>query len=598
MHQINWEDRYNHQVFKEEADILLSTIKDCSNIDIARERLVKKIREVVEDLFDSHPKPSAHELIRIRDCSHALLDVLNKRSDALTGFSVTQVFLDIASGTPRSDLEPGFYAELIEWLRGLKGEARFQYIHFEESHHDLTGREAAIQRSIELDGFWAAAQSKMSQYSNGLTEEMTAAREMKKQKILEVLGATEEDWQNWRWHIRNVLLDSKSFERLTPLSSEEKTNIDLALKHNLVFGATPYHASLMEDDIDGTTNAIRMQVIPPRDYIDHMIKYRSDEQHSCDFMLESDTSPVDLITRRYPGIVIFKPFNACPQYCVYCQRNWEIVDTLSPKAYAGNDKIEAAIKWIEEHPAICEVLITGGDPLMLSDDKLENIIGRITKIPHIDMIRIGTRATVTIPMRITEEFAEMLGEFRQIGKLEIALVTHIEHPSEITLDTAIAVDRLKRQGISVYNQQVFTFYVSRRFETALLRLLLRRIGVDPYYTFMPKGKEETNSYRIPLARMLQEQKEEARLIPGLRRTDEAVYNVPGLGKNYIRAKQHRDLLTVLPNGSRMYEFHPWEKNMANYKTHITTDICILDYLSRLKDIGVNPDDYASIWFYF
>jgi lysine 2,3-aminomutase len=97
---------------------------------------------------------------------------------------------------------------------------------------------------------------------------------------------------------------------------------------------------------------------------------------------------------------------------------------------------------------------------------------------------------------------------------------------------------------------------------------------------------------------MQEQKEEARLVPGTRRTDEAVFNVPGMGKNYLRARQHRDLITVLPDGARVYEFHPWEKNLVEYEPHLANDVPILDYLARLAEIGENPDDYNSIWYYF
>jgi lysine 2,3-aminomutase len=201
-------------------------------------------------------------------------------------------------------------------------------------------------------------------------------------------------------------------------------------------------------------------------------------------------------------------------------------------------------------------------------------------------------------MRIDNDLARLLGSYRELGRREIAVVTHVEHPYELTLDTARAVDRLRRQGIAVYNQQVYTFFVSRRFESALLRVLLRRIGIDPYYTFAPKGKEETASYRVPVARMLQEQKEEARLMPGTRRTDEAVYNVPGLGKNYLRALQHRDLISVLPDGSRAYEFHPWEKNVVEQDTYVGIDVPILQYLLRLQEIGEDPADYQSIWYYF
>jgi lysine 2,3-aminomutase len=178
------------------------------------------------------------------------------------------------------------------------------------------------------------------------------------------------------------------------------------------------------------------------------------------------------------------------------------------------------------------------------------------------------------------------------------VVTHVEHPYELTLDTARRSTGCAAQGIAVYNQQVYTFFVSRRFESALLRMLLRRIGIDPYYTFAPKGKEETASYRVPVARMLQEQKEEARLMPGTRRTDETVYNVPGLGKNYLRALQHRDLISVLPDGARVYEFHPWEKNVVgagHLRRHRRADPAVP---AAAAGIGEDPADYRSIWYYF
>lgn len=97
---------------------------------------------------------------------------------------------------------------------------------------------------------------------------------------------------------------------------------------------------------------------------------------------------------------------------------------------------------------------------------------------------------------------------------------------------------------------------------------------------------------------MQEQQEEARLLPGLCRTDEAVYNVPGLGKNHLRALQHRDLISILPDGRRVYEFHPWEKKIGERQGYVGTDVSILEYLERLAASGEDPADYASIWYYF
>jgi len=201
-------------------------------------------------------------------------------------------------------------------------------------------------------------------------------------------------------------------------------------------------------------------------------------------------------------------------------------------------------------------------------------------------------------MRITSDLASMLGSFREPGRRDICLVTHVEHVSEVTPEFVTAVDRLRRQGLAVYNQLVFTFHVSRRFEAAALRRLLRTCGVEPYYTFAPKGKEETLDYRVPIARILQEQQEEARLLPGMRRTDAPVFNVPGLGKNHLRAAQNRDVVSILPDGSRVYEFHPWEKNIVERDSYISQDVPLLTYIDRLAAIGEDPGEYSSIWYYY
>jgi lysine 2,3-aminomutase len=397
----------------------------------------------------------------------------------------------------------------------------------------------------------------------------------------------------------SVITDPEVLGHAVPLRPEELAAARAARDAGLPFGVTPYYASLMDEDPGaGRDRAVRAQVLPPESYVRLMAERRADPGCSLDFMREGDTSPVDLITRRYPAIAILKPFNTCPQICVYCQRNWEIREAMAPAALAPAEKIAEACRWLEERPAIREVLVTGGDPLAMEDELVEAVLGRLAGIVHLDLIRVGTRVPVTVPMRITERLADFLGSLRRPGRREVCLVTHVQHPYEITPELVAAVDRLRRRGVGVYNQLVYTFHVSRRFEAARLRLLLRRSGIDPYYTFVPKGKEETGDYRVPLARLLQEQKEEARLLPGTRRTDEAVYNVPGLGKTYLRAFQHRDLLAIMPDGSRVYEFHPWEKNISPRRTYVGQDVPVLEYLERLEAAGEEPADYSSIWYYF
>jgi len=156
-----------------------------------------------------------------------------------------------------------------------------------------------------------------------------------------------------------------------------------------------------------------------------------------------------------------------------------------------------------------------------------------------------------------------------------------------------AVQRFRLFGVEVYNQMVFTYYNSKKFEAATLRQQLRLIVVTPYYTFNTKGKEETDDYRVPIARLLQEQQEEARLFPGTVRTDEIVFNVPRLGKNYLRAGQNRDMIAILLDGRRVYEFHPWEKRMALMDTYVYTDVSIHDYLKRLQQDGEEIKESGS-----
>ena len=178
------------------------------------------------------------------------------------------------------------------------------------------------------------------------------------------------------------------------------------------------------------------------------------------------------------------------------------------------------------------------------------------------------------------------------------MITHVEHPYEITPQAMEAVQKFRRYGMEVYNQLVYTFYNSRKFEAAFLRHKLRLIGITPYYTFNTKGKEETDDYRVPIARLLQEQKEEARLMPGPVRTDEVVFNVPGLGKNYMRAIQHHDVISILPDGRRVYEFHPWEKKLSLVDTYVYTDVSIYKYLKKLREAGEDTSYYKTIWYYY
>lgn len=593
--------RFNAKYLKDSTPEIFELAGKSQSLDELRQSISQLAHRMEYETFDDYDSFAEGSIIRVRDCARVLNRILTRRSEDLAHFSVVKAIRDIALSKPRSDLTPAFYADLRYIFLGLQGKGPGRALtdmHLTPSNR--YGREAATERSKQLDELSEDVKSELSKFSTGLSEESIARRKIRRDRILGTLNASTGDWNDWNWQVDNILRDADTIGSLLEMSAKEKEAINNVTESNLPFGITPYYLSLMDDDTDsGRDKAIRAQVIPPATYLDQMVSTNNEGKSCLDFMRENDTSPVNLITRRYPEICIFKPFNTCPQICVYCQRNWEIEDAMEPDALASDAEIETALKWIEEHPAIHEVLITGGDPLAMSDKNVERIIDGVARIPTIERIRIGSRTLVTVPMRMTDKLVDLLAQYRIPGKRQVALVTHIQHPYELTPDTTVAVEKLLTRGIPVYNQLVYTFFVSRRFEAAFLRRMLALVGIEPYYTFNAKGKNETVDYRVPIARLQQEQKEEARLLPGLSRTDEAVFNVPGLGKSYLRARQHRDLISILPTGARLYEFHPWEKNISRTgSTYVCEDVPILDYLQRLDEIGEDISKYGTIWYYF
>ncbi|MBW2368070.1 MAG: KamA family radical SAM protein [Deltaproteobacteria bacterium] len=572
-------------------------------IDTKREAIRRFLSDLLFATFNDDRTIPPLEWVLTRDAITVFRNILSMRSERLARFSLVKYLNDILNNPPNSDTptpraSSDFFAEFEHLIKGITGQTGV-YPDKIPAYFKYEGARASKLRSADLSRMARVSDKFSSRYACGLDNKIVRKRSVNKSRILKYFNATDLEWKKWAWHTRNIIRDADTLSALVKLTDEEYKAVALAKENKIPFGVTPYYASLMDYDSTSLRDvAVRAQVIPPLNYIEKLIEKKACSEKSLDFMLERDTSPIEGITRRYPKIVILKPIMTCPQICVYCQRNWEIEDVYSQTAVLTKEKLDKALAWIEATPEINEVLITGGDPLLLSNAKMENLLFRLSRIKHVERIRIGTRTPVTIPQRITDSLVRDITHFHHPGKREILIITHFEHPYEITPQSMAAIQKFRRYGIEVYNQLVYTFYNSRKFEASLLRHKLRMIGVTPYYTFNTKGKEETDDYRVPIARLLQEQQEEARLQPGSVRTDEIVFNVPGLGKNYLRAKQHHDVISILPNGRRVYEFHPWEKKLTLADTYIYTDVSIYSYLKRLKSIGENLPDYRTIWYYY
>ncbi len=586
---------------------LYKILKSAKDLEDARDKVYSYLEKAEREIFRIENDFHILEKATVRECIRVFKSIIGPVNEYRTEVSALDCLWKLANDRKKSlkfDVSVGFLMEFINLFRGVSGKSN---IYFESREVKkgipdflkLEGREASEKRTEILDEIGSTVQMYFKKYPSGLDDDVVSWRNDNKTRIIKYFKASDSDWDDYQWHLRNVIRDAKPLLDLIELTSEQQNAIKKAVKNRIPFGITPYYLSLMDKNLAiGYDHAVRGQVIPPPEYVDMMVEFRKDRDMIFDFMGEHDTSPVDLVTRRYPGIAILKPFNTCSQICVYCQRNWEIDEVLDPKALPSRKKLNEALAWFDDHKSVGDILITGGDPGIMKSSQLKYIFEELSKKSHIYRIRLGSRTPVVLPMRWNDDLIQTLSGFVEPGKREIAIVTHFEHPYEITPQSMETVQRIRRAGMSVYNQEVFTLDNSRRFETAKLRRDLRTIGVDPYYTFNMKGKEETKRYMVPIARILQERKEEARLLPGLDRTDEPVFNVPKLGKNHLRAWQDHRVVMILPNGSRVYEFHPWEKNIKPIPPYNYVDVPIYDYLEELAAKGENIRDYHTIWFYY
>jgi lysine 2,3-aminomutase len=604
--------------FSVQAERLLETIWDASpelhdilrtapNLEDARDGVYSYLEKLDRWVFDLHNSLHVLENAIVRDSVRVFRSIIGPINEKRTKVSALDCLWKLASER-RSELQwsisVGFLTEILHLFQAISGSSGIYELGkgAERSIPEflqLSGREAATKRTEQLDIMADKMEERLKRFPSGLNKTIQEKRKKNKTRILHKLGASQEQWNDYRWHLENVFKTAEPICELIEMSRDREQAVHKAVEAKLGIGISPYYMSLIDPERhSGLDHALRAQVIPYSAYVESMIDQADERKTAFDFMGEQDTSPEELITRRYPRICILKPYNTCAQICVYCQRNWEIDECMAPDSRAPRRVLDKALKWISKHPSIGEVLVTGGDPAVLPDEHIEYLLENLSKMDHIYRIRLGTRTPVVLPMRWTKSLTSLLGKYHRPGKREICVVTHFAHSYEITPEAMKAVQRIRRQGIGVYNQQVYTLENSRRFETVKLRRDLRRIGVDPYYTFNMKGKDETSRLMVPIARILQERKEEARLLPGLDRTDEPVFNVPRLGKNHLRAFQDHRLVMIRPDGSRIYEFHPWEKNLVPMPPYNYTDVPIYNYLEELAARGEDIREYQTIWYYY
>ncbi|MDX9720980.1 MAG: lysine 2,3-aminomutase [Myxococcota bacterium] len=292
------------------------------------------------------------------------------------------------------------------------------------------------------------------------------------------------EWHDWRWQLRNSVRSIDEVERLLGIRFEAKKRAKLELTlRRFPLAITPHYLSLVARDQalvntgeSGYTLAklwydpVFRQAFPST----AELEVRADE-HSDPLAEESD-SPVPLLTHRYPDRVLFHVSHQCAMYCRHCTRKRKVGD---PRRAPAKDEYAAAFEYIRRNPEVRDVLVSGGDPLMLSDARLESILKELRSIPHVEVIRIGTRVPVVLPQRVTPELVAMLRRYHPLW-----INTHFNHSQEICPDSERAVAMLADAGIPLGNQSVLLAGVNdcvrvmRRLVQDLVRMRIR-----PYYLY-------------------------------------------------------------------------------------------------------------------
>jgi lysine 2,3-aminomutase len=344
--------------------------------------------------------------------------------------------------------------------------------------------------------------------------------------------ATAAEWCDWRWQLRHRVRTLGELERIVRLSGDERTAIERH-RGSLPVSITPYYIGLI--DPDDASQPLRRTMVPVTD------EYLRSAGEAEDPLGEDRDSPVPGLVHRYPDRVLFLVANSCAANCRYCTRS-RMVDNPERNTFSQG-QWERCIEYIEAHREVRDVLLSGGDPLTLADDRLDWLLGRLRRIPHVELIRIGTKVPVVLPQRVGPALTRVLRRYHPLW-----MSIHFTHPAELTPETREACGRLADAGIPLGSQSVLLAGINDDVDTmrALVHgLLMAR--VKPYYLYQCDPITGSSHFRTPVSKGIE-------IIQGLRghTTGYAVPNYvidapDGGGKvpllpDYVAGREGDDLL--------------------------------------------------------
>ncbi len=276
-----------------------------------------------------------------------------------------------------------------------------------------------------------------------------------------------EEWNDPRWQLKNSVRDAEGLGRVINLTEQEKADIEEALKHSR-FQATPYFLSLIDEN--NPECPIRMQCMPT------ICELEPGLGDLIDPLAEDADSPVPRLVHRYPDRVLFLVSELCSMYCRFCTRRRLVIDRTTSQLASEHD---LAIEYISKHREVRDVIISGGDALMLPLASLERIIQKLRAIPHVEIIRVASRFPAVMPMGVTDEVVNMLKKYQPIY-----FMTHFAHPYEVTPYAAAACARIADAGMQIHNQSVLLRKINS--DPSIMKKLMHellKIRVKPYYIY-------------------------------------------------------------------------------------------------------------------
>jgi len=343
-----------------------------------------------------------------------------------------------------------------------------------------TNEEISLARASQLKSYMAEYLKNKQNISHGMNAWNKSLIDKSRDSIMNHLGVQASDFGDWKWQFENRFSSIEDLSFYFNFDENDKASLLKASKQYR-FSTTPYYLSLINPN-DPNDPVRKMTLVSTNEL---------DGKGMIDPTQEGQTNPCGVITRRYPDRLIINVTNACAMYCRHCLRRRKIGDTDSN---SSSKEIDASIDYISNNPEIRDVLITGGDPLTLSDEAIDDLLRRVRSIPHVQIIRIGTRTPVTMPQRITPELVEILKKYHPLY-----LNTQFNHPIEITEESRQACLRLADGRVTLGNQMVLLRGVNDdKYIVRYLNEELLRIHVRPYYIYHPKKVIGTSHFYVSI----------------------------------------------------------------------------------------------------